>query len=212
MYISRVELDVNNIGKIRNLTHVGAFHDWVEKGFPKEIEGNVRTRKLWRVDSLNEKTYLIVVSSKVPDTKMLERYGVEGSVETKCYDNFLNSLKKGMKMRFRVVLNPVVSKKNDENSRRGRIVPCLKIEEQKQYLLDRSEKNGFLLLPEDIVITERTSVKLYKKNFDRVDMVKVSYEGVLTIADIEKFREILTTGLGKHKAYGFGLMTVMPLE
>ena len=56
MYISRVEIDMNNRRKVKNLTHVGAFHDWVERSFPNEIEKQIRTRKLWRIDTLQGKT------------------------------------------------------------------------------------------------------------------------------------------------------------
>ena len=36
MYISRVEIDLNNRQKIRDLTHLGAYHNWVEQSFPDE--------------------------------------------------------------------------------------------------------------------------------------------------------------------------------
>lgn len=36
MYISRVEVDVKNRKKIKNLSHVAAYHSWVEDSFPKE--------------------------------------------------------------------------------------------------------------------------------------------------------------------------------
>ena len=60
MYISRVEVDVYNRQKIKDLTHLGAYHNWVEKSF-NEAKG-VRSRKLWRIDKINDKKYLIVVS------------------------------------------------------------------------------------------------------------------------------------------------------
>lgn len=60
MYISRVEIDMNNRRRMKNLTHVGAFHDWVERSFPNEIEKQIRTRKLWRIDTLQGKNYLVL--------------------------------------------------------------------------------------------------------------------------------------------------------
>ena len=38
MYISRVEIDRYNRRKVRDLTHVGAYHAWVEESFPSELE------------------------------------------------------------------------------------------------------------------------------------------------------------------------------
>ena len=33
MYISRVQIDIDNRRKIKELTHVGAFHHWVDYMF-----------------------------------------------------------------------------------------------------------------------------------------------------------------------------------
>ena len=38
---------------------------------------------------------------------------------------------------------------------------------------------------------------------------QVTYEGKLKIIDIDKFKKILTQGMGREKAYGFGMMTVI---
>ncbi len=38
MYISRVEIDTNNRQKLRDLYHLGAYHNWVENCFPNELK------------------------------------------------------------------------------------------------------------------------------------------------------------------------------
>lgn len=92
MYLSKVQLDTDNRQKIRNLTHLGAYHDWVERSFPEEFAEGERTRKLWRIDHLGGKIYLLIVSREAPDLSALCRYGVEGSAETRNYDPFLSKL------------------------------------------------------------------------------------------------------------------------
>ena len=47
MYISRVQIDIDNRRKIKELTYVGAFHHWVEECFPEEITNHIRSRKSW---------------------------------------------------------------------------------------------------------------------------------------------------------------------
>lgn len=37
MYISRVALDSNDRKKLKDLTHLGAYHNWVESSFPEEL-------------------------------------------------------------------------------------------------------------------------------------------------------------------------------
>ena len=71
MYISRVEIDSENRRKIKDLTHLGAFHNWVEQSFPDEFDKEIRSRKLWRIDTLNNKNYLLVVSENEPDFSRL---------------------------------------------------------------------------------------------------------------------------------------------
>lgn len=211
MYISRVQIDIDNRRKIKELTHVGAFHHWVEECFPEEIANHIRSRKLWRVDQLQGKSYLLVVSSGLPDVKALEKYGVEGSAQIKVYDQFLNSLEESHRMRFRVVLNPVIAL-SQGSGHKSLVKPHVTAEYQGKYLLDRSEKNGFSLKKDEFSIVERGYVFFRKSGGRPLRFIKVVYEGVLTISDINLFRKMLIAGLGKHKAYGFGMMIVIPLS
>lgn len=210
MYMSRVEIDFNNRLNLKKLSSLKAYHSWVEESFPQEIESNSRSRKLWRIDHLYGKNYLLLVSEEKPDLNLLERYGVKGSGETKNYDHFLGKLENGMHAKFKVCLNPTIATKKDpDKNNRGKIVP-LKSEEFEKFLLDRSEKNGFTLKEDDFIISERKYVDFqHNKNAKRIKLDIVTYEGRLTINDKEKMIKTLTKGIGKKKAYGFGLMTII---
>ena len=37
----------------------------------------------------------------------------------------------------------------------------------------------------------------------------VTYDGYLTVTDVDKFKNLMINGLGKNKAHGCGLMTVI---
>ncbi len=210
MYLSRVEIDLNNRKKTRELTHAGAFHNWVEQCFPQEIQAQTKTRKLWRIDQLRGKQYLLLVSETKPDLQRFERYGVEQTAETKSYDSFLQNLQSDMRMQFRVTLNPVVS--ISRPGKRGRVVPHVTAERQKKFLMALAEKNGFLLQEDECRIVKRGYTLLKKSGEKPLRLVRATYEGVLTIKDVDVFRKILTHGLGKKKAYGFGLLTVVPVR
>lgn len=210
MYISRVEVDRTNRRKIRNLTHVGAYHSWVEKSFPEETEQSIRTRKLWRIDRIQGKDYLIIVSENKPDLQRLEKYGVVGSAQTKDYQRFLDSINTGSRMKFRIVLNPVISKVSPDSPKRGIVKPHVTSEYQMKYLVERSEKNGFSLVGENFSIVDR-GYEVFQKAVKPIRLVKITYEGTLTVSDVTLFKKMLMEGMGKKKAYGFGLMTVIPL-
>ena len=116
----------------------------------------------------------------------------------------------GNRMRFRVVLNPVKTFSKGVGNR-GETKPIYMTEEQMNYLIERAEKNGFLLNAEDFSVVEKGNVVLKKANQSSTRLNKAVYEGTLTISDVELFKNILTLGMGKHKAYGFGMITVIPM-
>ena len=210
MYLSRVAIDSHNRKKVRDLTHLGAFHNWIESSFPEEMTANIRSRKLWRIDKLKGKDYLLKKKKKKPDLDSLEKYGVPGSAETKSYDKFLNAVEEGQLYRFRVTLNPVKSLSQGPG-RRGRVVPEITAEQQLLFLESRADKLGFELVPGKYQILERCWVPFKKQGQKAIQLSKVTYEGLLSVADKEVFYHTLTEGIGKKKAYGFGLMTVIPI-
>lgn len=210
MFLSRVEIDLTDRRNIKELTHLGAYHNWVEQCFPNEIKQSNRTRKLWRIDRLNGKSYLLILSETPPSLIEMEKYGVQGSAQTKDYNDHLGKLKKGGRMRFRIVVNPVHSVM--EKGKRGIEKPHITSFHQIQYFMDRTEKNGFHVDENEIQLVERNFELLRKPGQKPIRVVKAVFEGVLTITDLELFIQVLTHGMGKKKAYGFGLITVIPLE
>lgn len=211
MYLSRVEIDVFNRSKMRELNHLGAYHNWVENSFPIEKQQQIRTRKLWRIDELSNKKYLLVLSEDKPDLSLLESYGVQGSAKTKNYNIFLNSLKNGERYKFKLTANPTICKAK-EGDCRGEVVACFSQQDQIDYLIKKSIKNGFKLDENDFYISEKTTEILKKKESKPLRFPKVVYEGVLTIEDLEIFKKALISGIGRKKAFGFGLLTIIPIK
>lgn len=211
MYLSRVEIDDVNRRKTKNLNHLGAYHNWVERSFPKEILNGEYKRKLWRIDKLRGKRYLLLVSEGKPNLELLEVYGVANTAVSKPYDDFLNRLKDGQNVRFKVTLNPVMSISSGKLSgKRGRVVPHITIEQKMKFLKSKEERNGFKVSLDDFYITESNYEILKKEGMKQVRISKVTYEGKLTITDKAIFKEMMKKGLGKKKAYGCGMMTVIP--
>lgn len=211
MYLSRVKIDINNRQKIRDLDHLGAYHNWVESSFPAEIQAGKRSRKLWRIDPLGKDLYLLVLSSSKPDLEKLEKYGVPNSAETKDYNPLLNKLNKGDKLRFRAVLNPIMSLSQGKSSgKRGQVIPLVTAEQQIEFLKQRANRHGFSFNDEEVMITSKGFEILKRRNQKPVKICKAAYEGYLTIDDPDLFKAVLINGLGKKKAFGFGLITVIP--
>lgn len=224
MYLSRIEVDLNNRQRIKDLTHLGAYHNWVENSFPEEIQNNSHKRHLWRLDPLSGKQYLLILSENRPDIKLLSRYGVPETALTKPYDHFLDSLAEGQRMRFRLTANPTYSVYQGEG-KRSKVYPHVTIEQQRKWLLKKADAAGFQIVSqkseaiEDIDnlafdIVHRDRPVLYRKaeKGRTIHISRVTFEGVLQIKNIDVFRQVLISGLGREKAFGMGLMTVIPIE
>ncbi|TGD17581.1 type I-E CRISPR-associated protein Cas6/Cse3/CasE [Levilactobacillus suantsaiihabitans] len=221
MYLSRVEIDSNNRAKTRDLTHLGAYHNWVEQSFPAEIAVHERLRHLWRIDQLGGRRYLLVLSEEKPDVEKLATYGVQGTVMTKAYDHLLDQLHEGQLLQFRLTANPTHTI-TVPGRKQGRVVPHITVEQQRQWLIDRAERAGFSLIQNvaaensdgaptwSFDIVGREWPTLHRRAGRGVRLSRVTFEGLLRINDVAAFKETLTQGLGREKAYGMGLMTVIP--
>lgn len=211
MYLSRVEIDFNNRVNMRELNHVGAYHNWVEQAFPEEVDRKIRSRKLWRIDCLAGKRYLLLVSEREPSRELLESHGVKGSFASKEYDTFLSTIHTGDQFRFRIVLNPVHAVLEDER-KRGKVYPLYAEKDQLEFLLDRGPKHGFTVSEDQVMIVERGQERLLKKGNHSTNLVKAVYEGRLKVLDSSQFVDLLIHGMGREKAYGFGMMTVIKVK
>ena len=78
-----------------------------------------------------------------------------------------------------------------------------------KFLSDRAEKNGFLLEDKDFIIVERDFKLLKKSNQRDIRISVVSYEGLLTVTNKDLFINSLILGIGREKAYGCGMITVI---
>lgn len=212
MFLSRVQIDTNNRRKLKPLTHLGAYHNWVEQSFPEEVQAGERPRHLWRIDQYQDHQFLLILSQNKPSLEKMEEYGVDGTAETKNYDPFLSGLEVGQHMRFRLCANPTKAIKAE--GERGRVVPQITVAQQMNWLSSRAETAGFRLLStangQDFRIIERGYPILRREHGRPIRLSRVTFEGRLAIIDGERFNQSLVQGIGKEKAYGMGLLTVIP--
>lgn len=203
-YLSQVQLDTHNRQKLSDLTHLGRYHGWIQSCFPQVPDGTPRPRNLWRIDHVHGRDYLLLMSPEKPDIRTLEKYGVHGTARTKTYDHFISNLATNGLYRFRLVANPV-------HCVGDKVYPHVTIDQQKQWLIDRQARNGFRLLSFDL--TSRSYKPLiHEPRKTPIKLSQAAFEGVLQITDMNAFKSMLTQGIGHERAYGMGLMTVMPLQ
>jgi CRISPR system Cascade subunit CasE len=231
MYLSRIKLNYKRQETKYLLASPQRLHAALAASFPTDGHGSDK-RALWRMDNLGNSLYIIMQSLQRPDfTHIVEKYGCPGEKQewlTKEYEPFLARLKAGQAWRFRLRANPVKSvlkaraeREGGMEKGRGKISPCVGVENQKKWLHEKSVRHGFRLLPEGDELRNLTIMQPEIKEFGRFDPASreskkvmlsiVTFEGALLIEDREKFTAAMVNGIGRAKAYGCGLMTLARL-
>lgn len=137
MYLSRVELDPIRRSTMTALATPQKFHGAVESAFSGE-----RRRRLWRLDRLGEKLYLLLLSEEMPDLSgVVEQFGTGAAPESRNYDPLLARITPGSRWQFRLAANPTKSCKDAQKpAARGTVAAHCTTQYQKQWLLDRAGK------------------------------------------------------------------------
>lgn len=192
------------------LSNLEILHAAVEAAVNRS-EGSGRT--LWRIDTLRGNLYLLIVSELEPKLDgIAEQFGfLEGEGETKNYDPFLRKIENGQVWRFKLTCNPTKAvKETPDPQRRGKICSVLKEKDQIEWLIKQGQKNGFTVRPETIRISNKNNYHFKKgKNKPYVQFLSISFEGVLVVENAALLTQALTAGIGREKAYGQGLLTLM---
>ena len=190
------------------LSYPSIFHGAVEQsllGKPGQ--------KLWRIDELRGSTYLMILSEEEPDlTRAVAELGFDGEAwESRDYSPLLNRIAEGTVWNFRLCANPTYSEMRP--GQRGKVHAHRTPEQQLRWLFRQGEKNGFCVSPEAVTVTKSQWYQFGKGNEDgakhTVRLLAVTYDGILKVTDADLMKQALKQGIGREKAYGMGLMTLV---
>ncbi|MDR0936726.1 MAG: type I-E CRISPR-associated protein Cas6/Cse3/CasE [Oscillospiraceae bacterium] len=157
-------------------------------------------KKLYRVSD----SKILVVSDQQPSNpEKFEQLG--GVVVTKSYNALLAGVCTGAKYRFTLKASPTKRDKSKGN----RIFGHVTTEQQEEWLCGKAEANGFKLLSNRVVKRDTLD---FKKQGNTITIALATFDGVLEVVDAVGFREALTRGIGRSKAYGAGLLTVGKID
>ena len=223
MFMSRCEINPARRGARKLLGSPQAMHAAVMSCFPRSQAGQAG-RVLWRLDEIGQAQFLLVTSASKPDLSVIEEqagWREATTTQYKKYGPFLDRIGSGQKYQFKLTANPTHSVRR-EGSRSKRL-PHVGQANQERWLLERSESNGFIIpelgnhsgepLSGKAFSVTGSATWRFRRNSEQgrnVTVQSVSYEGVLEVVDALKFRHVLANGIGSGKAYGCGLLTVVP--
>lgn len=217
--LSRIFINPQTRNGRKLIANRQALHAAVMAAFPPDTPDRNDQRVLWRLDSQAHRHTLYVLSPVQPDFRhVVEQAGWLGQTwDSTDYRPFLDQLTTGQRWAFRLAANPV--KSIHQPGKRGRVVPHVTPEQQIAWLTDRTADRGFRILPvqefpeqPDVQVNEIRDLSFDRKHdvkqHKRVALRIVQFDGSLEITDRQAFQQALTSGIGRAKAYGCGLMTL----
>ncbi len=185
--------------------------------FPKDSDA--KRDFLFRRDTQSKIPLFYIVSKRKPTNNPIF------DIVTKEYNP---KLKIGQKLAFSLNANPVVVKRLNgmkKHSRHNVWVDAkksckdMKLNPQeirkvcekrtKEWLVSRSEKHGFSVDEQNVFVDGYTKHHLYKvNNRKNVRFSSVYFEGILIVSNVDLLCKCLFEGIGKSKAFGYGLLLV----
>ncbi|UGT59945.1 type I-E CRISPR-associated protein Cas6/Cse3/CasE [Nocardia asteroides] len=219
MFLSRVPLNGARTGARRIFESPQVAHAAVLAAFPPQPDSGAG-RVLWRIDRRDHQVDLYVVSPAEPDfTHIVEQAGWPTTTAwtTRKYTPLLDRLEAGQRWHFRLTANPIraaLDRSVDAPLERGKPTG-LTHTDQIHWLQKRAAPNGFTLGASDsaldVVVSDRKTVR-FRRRAATVTVSTATYEGTLAVVDADRLRYALTSGIGRAKAYGCGLLTLAPTQ
>lgn len=180
-----------------------AVHKILMACFPESGGSDARREfgVLWRIESGDAPTVLMQ-AQRCPDLAALPKGYAE--VQARSLDEHLKSVRNGQVVNFRVVLNPIRKSRTSEGNRQ-RVVPS---PERLQWASGRVTNAGLDLLSTPTLTG--LPMRHIERGGRRVPIYATRVDGVARVTDAQRLVEALQAGIGPAKAWGCGLMTVLP--
>lgn len=242
MYLTEFPLNMSRRESRRMLAAPYSLHAAIAGSFPSQQSGSEAGRLLWRIDREGDvSASLYIVSPDVPSLVGLdEQIGwpdLPPQWKTRDYEPLLSSISNGQVYRFRLVANPVVSRRairTEQGS--SKRLPHLTTLQQAAWLVGReayeevgvdlpdfiaqadstrAERNGFAVCRSDddgslqLVVSDSKVVKFPQgARGHTITLATVRYDGILRVTDSDSLRHAMSFGIGHGKGFGCGLLTL----
>ena len=249
MFLTRIFLNPSRRGCRELISSRQRLHAVVLNCFPLgALDAPEEGRLLWRLDGSGaarasrravggraHEALILYVSSPVPmDPSLIVEtagYATDEGVTVRDTGAFLEALSPGQRWGFRITVNPTFRDTKQRNGKgKKKTLAHVTIAQQTQWLLDRTEANGFSILPSreiggDLPVLEDEAgervdganlvvdcvgrgIEKFQHDGTYVTIQMATFQGVLEVRDPARLRACLVGGMGRSKAYGCGLMTL----
>lgn len=196
-----------------DLADANRLHRRIMDLFPSGLGAQPRQEGgvLFRVDENPRGASVLLQSSIEPDAGRLpDGYG---QLRARTLDPLLDALRPGLPVRYRLVAN--ATRKLGHNTKQGEpltIVPLYGVDAE-QWWSRKALEAG---LEVRVLSMNSLPPALGKRTSGRgaghspVLHARTRFEGIAQVADEDRLRTVLLSGVGRAKSYGCGLLTIAP--
>ncbi|MFH7340621.1 type I-E CRISPR-associated protein Cas6/Cse3/CasE [Streptomyces sp. KHY 26] len=206
--IARIRLNPYSREVQRDLRDATQMHKTVMRMVPDGLGDSPRHQAglLYRVDESDTASTLLVQAADLDPARLPAGYG---HADVKNLSPMFTALRKGLGVRYRIVLNPAKRTRLplDAKGKRGSIVP-LSGPDADQWWLRKATDAGLQL--HVLTPTNLAPVRPRKQEERGIRHSLVRYEGTATVTDPDALREAVLAGIGRGKPYGAGLLSLAP--
>lgn len=182
----------------QKITDSYSIHRLVYDQFSRNNNDNSikRSMPLWALSSVDIVNKVVILSSNPPRDDVVPYIQNNRNVIIYPEKIFL-----GKNFIFKITANPIL-KSN------GKILPIRDCEDVKLWFTRQCDKNGFVA--KNLIITN-IRADIFKDKFCHlVTINKAEISGELTVNDPVKFKFAVLNGIGREKAFGCGLLQIIP--
>ena len=203
-HLTFIELNPRHRTARRDMRNTHEMHRTLMGMFTFESgddSARARDAVLWRIEP-GETPTVLMQSGVPPDPTRLPIGYTSREPRTKTTDPFLESLRDGEPIRYRVTVNPAVLNRSQGHNRL-RVIPAA---ERTDWWQKRCPTLGIENIDTPVVIGERP--RQVQRNGCKFNLLVVRIDGLGRVADADRLRGAIRTGTGRAKAWGCGLLTV----
>jgi CRISPR system Cascade subunit CasE len=206
--LARIHLNPHHRAVHRDLRDATQMHRTVMRMVPDNLGASPRHQAglLYRLEETETTSTLLVQALHLDPTLLPPGYG---HAEVKSLTPMFSALRKGLAVRYRIVLNPVKRERLPlgQKNQRGKIVP-LSGEDADQWWHRRALDAGLSLH-----VLNSTNLAPARPRGQQAPSMRHSllrYDGTATVTDPEALTHAVLTGIGRGKPYGAGLLSLAP--
>lgn len=212
MYLTKLTLNPHNRQVQREVGNPYQLHRTLMQGFPATLPDEERVLYRLEMQTNAGDLALLVQSVTPPDWSPLEKAGQGRYLLTSPEPpkQFQPDLPAGTRLYFRLRANPTIKKRREEDKNSNR-VPLVHEEKQQEWLQKKGDLHGFRIVHSQVSGDDKLTDWIRRdEQSHRLQLYTVQFDGLLEVADSERFAQALANGIGPARAFGCGLLSIAP--